>query len=120
MAQTTPPSKAVNAFGSIRRIKGISESEGGDSTSVRSYAPTLETGGDAESLLGEVLGSSQQSPAWRLQSTQNEASDPFEIITYEDDEVNADFYREFDEIGAVTTDGENEGRFVLVSVLLYW
>ena len=119
LAQTTPPSKAVNAFGSIRRIKGISESEGGDSASVRSYAPTLETGGDVESLLGEVLGASRQNPAWRLQSTQNETIDPFETMTYMDDEVDIDFYREFDEISAITADGENEGRFVLVPTVLY-
>ena len=114
-AQTTPPSKSIAAFGSIRRIKGFSDSEGGDSASVRSYAPTLETGGDVESLLGEVLGASQESPAWRLHSTQNEAPDPFDSITYEDDEVTVDFYREFDEISAVAADGENEGNFGLVS-----
>lgn len=114
-AQRTPPSKAVAAFGSIRKVKGLSDSEGGDSASVRSYAPTLETGGDAESLLGEVLGASQESPAWRLLGTQNEAPDPFDSVTYEDDEATADFYREFDEIGAVAADGENEGKSGLVS-----
>lgn len=117
--QKTPPSKAVAAFGSIRRMQAVSDSEGGDSASVRSYAPTLETGGDVESLLGEVLGASQESPAWRLHNTQNEAPDPFESMTYEDDEVDVDFYREFDEIGAVAADGENEGKFGLVSILLY-
>ncbi|CAD6568347.1 MAG: Vacuolar fusion protein mon1 [Alectoria sarmentosa] len=111
-AQTTPPSKAVAAFGSIRKVKGLSDSEGGDSASVRSYAPTLETGGDAESLLGEVLGASQESPAWRLHSTQNEAPDPFESVTYEDDEATVDFYREFDEISAVAADGENEEQLL--------
>lgn len=111
-AQTTPPTKSIAAFGSIRRIKGLSDSEGGDSASVRSYAPTLETGGDVESLLGEVLGASQESPAWRLHSTQNEAPDTFDSITCEDDEATVDFYREFDEIGAIAADGENEGKFV--------
>ena len=118
-AQKTPPSKAVAAFGSIRRIKGVSDSEGGDSASVRSYAPTLETGGDVESLLGEVLGASQESPAWRLHSTQNEALDPFESVAYEDDEVDVDFYREFDEITAIAANCENEGKYGLVSILLY-
>lgn len=109
-AQTTPPSKAAAAFGSIRRIKGVSGSEGGDSASIRSYAPTLETGGDAESLLGDVLGASQESSAWRLLSTQIEAPDPFDSVTYEDDEATVDFYREFDEISAVAADGDNEGK----------
>ncbi len=119
-AQTTPPSKATAAFGSIRRIKGLSDSEGGDSASVRSYAPTLETGGDAESLLGEVLGATQDSPAWRLHTTQSEAPDLFDSISYEDDEATADFYREFDEIGAIAADGENEGKFRLASIFQYW
>lgn len=118
-AQTTPLSKSITAFGSIRRIKGLSDSEGGDSASVRSYAPTLETGGDTESLLGEVLGASQESPAWRLLSTQIEAPDPFESVTYEDDEATVDFDREFDEISAVAADGENEGKSGLVSMFQY-
>ena len=118
-AQTTPPSKAIAAFGSINRIKGVNKSEGGDSASVRSYAPTLETGGDVESLLGEVLGASQESPAWRLHTTQNEVSDPFDSIAYEDDEVDVDFYREFDEICAVSADGENEGNCGRFSIMSY-
>ena len=113
-AQTTPPSKAIAAFGSIRRIKGVTDSEGGDSTSVRSYAPTLETGGDVESLLGDVLGVSQESPAWRLHA-QNEAPDPFDSAVYEDDEATVDFYREFDEISPIAADGENEGKSGLIS-----
>lgn len=113
-AQTTPPTKAIAAFGSIRKIKGITDSEGGDSASVRSYAPTLETGGDTESLLGDVLGVSQESPAWRLHA-QNEALDPFDSPIYEDDEASVEFYREFDEISAVAADGENEGNIGLIS-----
>ena len=119
LAQTTPPSKAAAAFGSIRRIKGVGDSEGGDSASVRSYAPTLETGGDVESLLGEVLGASQESPAWKLHSTQNETLDQFNSVSYEDDELDVDFYREFDEISAVAADGENEGKHGLASYLQY-
>jgi len=70
----------------------------------------LEAGGDVESLLGEVLGSSQESPAWKLLSAQIEAQDPFDSISNFDDGVSADFYREFDAIGEVDPDGENEGR----------
>ena len=114
-AETTPPSKAVATFGSIKRIKGLSDSEGGDSASVRSYAPTLETSGDVESLLGEVLEASQESPAWRLHSAQNGAPDPFESVTYEDDDATVDFYREFDEIREVDADGGNEGKLGLTS-----
>ena len=118
-AQTTPPSKAAAAFGSIRRIKGVSDSEGGDSASVKSYAPTLETGGDVESLLGEVLGASQESPAWKLHHTQSETLDQFDSVSYEDNELDVDFYREFDEIDPVAADGENEGKLGLASYLQY-
>ncbi|KAM0803512.1 vacuolar fusion protein MON1 [Usnea florida] len=110
--ETTPPSKAIATFGSIKRIKGLSDSEGGDSASVRSYAPTLETSGDVESLLGEVLGASQESPAWRLHSAQNGVPDPFESVTYEDDDATVDFYREFDEIREVDVDGGNEEQLL--------
>ena len=110
-AETTLPSKSAGVFGSIRRFKGIGGSETGDSASVRSYAPTLEAGGDGESLLGEVLGASQ-SPSWKLLSTQYEAPDPFDSATYENDEATVDFYREFDEIRAVDKDGGSEGATI--------
>ena len=108
-AQTTRPSKHLGGFSSIRRFKNFGSSEA-DSASVKSCAPTLEAGGDVESLLGEVLGSSQESPAWKLLSAQIEAQDPFDSISNFDDGVSADFYREFDAIGEVDPDGENEGR----------
>ena len=108
-AETTPPSKPVGVFGSIKRFKGLSGSEGGDSASVRSYAPTLEVGGDAESLLGEVLGSSQETPAWKLLGTHHEAPDPFDSLIFEDNEATVDFYREFDEIRGGESGEQNEG-----------
>ncbi len=108
-AETTPPSKPAGLFGSIKRFKGLSGSEGGDSASVRSYAPTLEAGGDAESLLGEVLGASQESPAWKLLSTQYEAPDPFDSFMFEDNEATVDFYREFDELRGGESGEQNEG-----------
>lgn len=110
--QTTPPTKSTGGFGSLKRFRGFVGSDTGDSASVRSYAPTLEAGGDVESLLGEVLGSSQESPAWKLLSTKDEGAYYFEPINYEEDEVTADFYREFDEVRSVDTDGANEGRSV--------
>lgn len=96
-------------FGSIRRFKSRYGSEGDESASVRSYAPTLEAGGDVESLLGEVLGASSASPAWGLLSSQSERHDPFDSISYEDDEVTADFNKEFDELGGIDPEGDNEG-----------
>ena len=114
-AHTTPPTKSSLGFGSIRRLRGIGGSDGGDSASVKSYAPTLETGGDVESILGEVLAATQGSPAWKLLSTQAEAPDPFDSMAYQDDEITADFYREFDEICGISGEDDNEGDNPLMS-----
>ncbi|MCJ1354199.1 MAG: Vacuolar fusion protein mon1 [Icmadophila ericetorum] len=81
-------------------------SEGEDSASVRSFAPTLGTGGDAESMLGDFLGVGKQSPAWRLLSAQYEEANPFDSIPFEEDEPTADFSSEFDEIGEMDSTGK--------------
>ena len=105
-------------FGSIRRFKNRYGNEGDESASVRSYAPTLEAGGDVESLLGEVLGASSASPAWGLLSTQGERLDPFDLVSYGDDELTADFNREFDELGGLDPEDNNEGKRLLDSTIL--
>lgn len=115
-ARTPPRGKSPRDYGSIRKdkAKGLSGSEGGETTSVRSYAATLEAGGDAESLLGDILGGGgggvgeQEVPAWKLFSSQAEGPDPFEGLSFGDDEETADFYREFDEIPDVGSDAERE------------
>ena len=113
-AQTPPQGKSPRNFGSIKKdkYKGLSGSEGGDTASVRSYAPTLEIGGDAESLLGDILGGEQEAPAWKLFSSHGDGPNPFEVIYYEDDEELADFYREFDEIPAIEPEGQQEEQLV--------
>lgn len=114
-AQTTTPSRYLSGFSTIKRFRGFGSSEG-DSASVKSYAPTLEAGGDVESLLGEVLGSSNESPGCKMLNAQIEAQDPFESVSYDYDGVSADFYREFDAIGEVDPGGGNEGtnRMILL------
>lgn len=114
-ARTTPPSRYLSGFSTISRFRGFGSSEG-DSASVKSYAPTLEAGGDVESLLGEVLGSSNESPGWKMLNAQLEGQDPFESSSYDYDGVSADFYREFDAIGEVDPGGGNEGtnRMILL------
>ena len=112
-SESTSSRMSPNDFGSIRRFKNRYGSEGDESASVRSYAPTLETGGDVESLLGEVLRASSASPAWGLLSSQTERPDPFDSISHEDDELSAEFNREFDEIGEIDSEGNNEGKWKL-------
>ena len=109
---TSPtPSRISSRFDSPGgRLKGLNGSEGDDSASIISYAPTMGTVGDAESLLGDVLGGAeQQSPAWRLLSSQTEKANPFNFLPFDDDEPTADFSREFDELGGLDAQGDNEG-----------
>lgn len=105
---TTPFKESPRSYGSIRRFKAHTGSEGDDSGSVRSYVPTLEVTGDVESLLGEVLSAGQESPAWQLQSGR-ELDNPYDSIEFEDDGVTADFHHEFDDIGDLDPTGSNEG-----------
>ena len=107
-ADSTPSKGSLRGLGSPRRFKGIGGSDGDDSASIRSYAPTLETGGDVESLLGEILGASQDIPAWRLLSTQLEKADPFDFVDANEDYLET-FDEEFDEVGTLNADGSNEG-----------
>lgn len=115
--------KSSRGAGSVRRFKGWTSGEGDDSASVRSFAPTVEAGGDVESLLGEVLGGPQETPPWKLRSSHVEAPDPFDLITYEDDPGLKDFEREFDELSELDAEGNNEGleqslrNFLLVFLL---
>lgn len=106
---STPSRKSSRHGGSFRRSKGQGGSEVDDSASVMSYAPTIGTSADAESLLGDVLGVGQQSPAWRLLSSQTEKADPFSFLPFVDEEPTADFSREFDELGELDEQGDNEG-----------
>ena len=116
--ESSPPAKSIGGFGSIRKFKGRNGSEGDDSASVRSYAPTLEVGGDVESLLGDILGSSQQSPGWRLPSSRVERPDPFDTVSYEEDTATTEFASEFDELGGLDSEGKNEGRSQSITDIL--
>lgn len=82
-----------------------------DSSSVRSYAPSLDYGGHAESLLGDILAD-QATPAWKALSAQLEVEDPFERLEHvfdEDDLFSARLHHEFDALEELRADGSNEG-----------
>jgi hypothetical protein len=98
-------------------------SDGDDSASIRSYAPTTEAGGDAESILGEVMGSLEkteqeklllQTLGHRFEDTEAQSMFP------PDPEFDAAFDHEFDEIDDMASDGSNEGQtrtmYLLVAV----
>ena len=109
-AEPASSGRFLKGPGSIRRSKGHNGSDTADSGSVRSYAPTLEAGGDIESLLGEVLGASPETPAWRLPGTYVEDSDIFGSLDYEDDDSISGFDNEFDELDELSTNADNEGE----------
>ena len=91
-----------------------------DSVSVRSFAPTIEVGGDAESLLGEVIGDHEKS---LLRSLGHRFEDKeAESMFPADPEFEAAFTREFDEVEDMKADGSNEGQdlpFVYVESGMY-
>ena len=94
--------------GGVDRYLSRSGSEAGDSSSVRSYAPTISAVGDVESLLGEVLNGGQ-SPAWNFLGGHRETGDPFEVVSSEDQDFEATFAREFDDLPVLDQSSGNEG-----------
>ena len=76
---------------------------------MRSFAPTFEVGGDAESLLGEVLGAPQESSTWGLLGSQNESLEPFNLATYENDDNLSYFDEEFDDLAELSIHEGGEG-----------
>ena len=83
--------------------------------SIRSFAPTVGAGGYAESLLGDVFESGQQSAPWRSLGTGNERNDQFDLLPYDEEEPMPDFSRDFDELDDINSDGSNEGSVPSVS-----
>ena len=108
-AKPTPPSQFLKSFGSIRRLKGTGGSET-DTASIRSCAPTLGPGGDVESLLGNVLGVPQESPAWTRLGKQTERLDPFDSSFYKANDDLSSFEEEFDDLADSGVFDGGEGK----------
>lgn len=75
---------------------------------MRSYAPISDVGGDVESLLSDIAGSSQRSTAWKLLSAQVDGSDQSDPMSIGEDTV-ANFDMEFEEIGELDSESSNAG-----------
>lgn len=106
--ESTSSPKSVRAYGSIRKVKLRNGSENDDSFSTRSHVPISDVGGDVESLLGDIAGSSQRSTAWKLLTSQVDGSDQFDSTSIGEDTV-ADFDLEFEEVGGLDPEGSNAG-----------
>ncbi|KAF2155383.1 DUF254-domain-containing protein [Myriangium duriaei CBS 260.36] len=91
----------------INRVASSAASEAGETSSVISYAPSIDFTGPAESLLGE-FNSHPATPAWKSLSAQIEIDDPFDRIFDDEDILSSRFEHEFEEIENVKSDGSNE------------
>lgn len=87
-------------------------SDAEDSASIKSYAPTLETGLETESLL-EGVNKHATSAAWNALSANYEKDNPFEqVATIEDDVFSLKVRHEFDELEDYDLDSTNEETLV--------
>lgn len=109
ITESTDSSRTLRGAGSLRGFKGWTSGDIDDSASVQSFAPTIEAGGDVESLLGEILRDPEEIPSWKSLSARAEEPDPIDPITFEHDAGLKGFEQEFDEIGEVDATGTNEG-----------
>ena len=105
-SQSSPPPTSWGGWSSIRRLK---TQEASESASIRSYAPTIGTGGDVESLLGGFSGQEQTS-GWNILDAQLEEIGLQQNDPSEYDQVLEDFDQEFDEIDALDPEERTEGR----------
>jgi len=117
-SERAPYRKPLGGHNSFGRHPSRNGSEADESGSVKSYGPTLEARGDVESLLGEVLGPGEESPAWKLLGSHVEGVNPFDLLAHDDVEATADFSREFDELGEIDGNGENGGTTFSVTILM--
>lgn len=104
--QASPPSKSWGGWGSIQRLK---IQDGDESASIRSFAPTLGTGADVESLLGGFSGPEHTS-GWDIFNGQLEDAALQQLDNSADEEVLHNFDQEFDEIGASDAGDVDEGQ----------
>lgn len=109
LTESTDSGRTLRGPGSLRGSKGWTSGDVDDGVSVKSFAPTIEGGGDVESLLGEILRNPEETPSWKSFSARAEESDPFDPITVEQDAGLKGFEQEFDELGEVDAEGTNEG-----------
>ncbi|KAI4185972.1 MAG: hypothetical protein L6R41_003778 [Letrouitia leprolyta] len=104
--ELTSPTKPWVGWGSIRRLK---IQDGDESASIRSYSPTIGTGGDAESLLGDVTDHEHTS-GWNLLSEQLEETGLDQPDAPPEDAILHNFDQEFEELDALDSGANNEGK----------
>jgi vacuolar fusion protein MON1 len=107
--RSSPTSRQIS-FAGFKHAPSRRGSEGDDTASVVSYAPTLQADGDMESMLGDVEharatpGMQPLTPLARGKAVYEEDIFPA------DSALDEAFEHEFDELDDITSDGLNEGQ----------
>ncbi|KAK7540549.1 trafficking protein Mon1-domain-containing protein, partial [Phyllosticta citribraziliensis] len=103
------PTRQFSIAGSTKPAAG--GSDGGDTASLRSYAPTLEAGAEVESILGEMMAE-QETVAWKAMAHPAAGSDAHALFP-EDPALRVAFGREFDDMDDFKADASNEEALVM-------
>ncbi|THX86724.1 DUF254-domain-containing protein [Aureobasidium pullulans] len=104
----SPPSRPVSrkqSTATINRFRSRVGSDAAETSSLRSYANTVGTAGEMESLLGDPFPTS---PAWKALSAQLEKENPMDHVFDEDDIFSLRMHHEFDELEEFRANGTNE------------
>jgi len=97
------PAQSGPSKGNLKHLTSTRTSEGGDSSSVRSYLPNASHSQEVESIFGDVLG------GWQDESEQGEKQGLVRSRTFELDQGDVDFDHEFEDVGELDSDAKNEG-----------
>ena len=109
-APSSPASRVVSRKPSsthIGRFVSNAASDADDSTSLKSFAPTLDARWDGESNLGDLVGD-EATPAWKALNAQIERDSHFDAVLAEEDFLNVQMQHEFSSLDVVNVDGSNE------------
>lgn len=106
---STPTSRQISVAG-LKPGHSRHGSDGEETASVMSYAPTMEAGVDVESMLGDVL-QGRNTPRWTPLSPRQDLAEG--SLFPNDPDFEDAFEHEFDELDDITSDGLNEEAVVL-------
>ena len=92
---------------------------GSEAASIRSYVPNASNAGEVESIFGDFPGMDNERTGWNSAIADN--FDSFDLAEFQDEDTDIDFSNEFEPIGELDSDGENEGvsAFNLLSSIMY-
>jgi hypothetical protein len=110
---TTPTSRQIN-FAGLRLGHSRHGSDGEETASVMSYAPTMEASADVESMLGDVL-QDRNTPGWTPITPRKDLEE--DSLFPNDLDFDEAFEHEFDELDDITSDGLNEGATFMAKPL---